>query len=149
MFQNFRTSCKDTNSGCMQHNLVPSPLRRENTYLLTYILIYLLACLLTYSLTHLLTYSLTHLFTYLLTHSLTYLLTHSLTPKITVLLEKRTGLQLVKKFPFILWNPKVHYRIHKCPPPVSILSQPNLVHTSNSHFLKIHLNILPSTSGSP
>ena len=52
--------------------------------------------------------------------------------------------------PRISRNPKVHYRTHNRPPPVSMLGQPNPVHVSTSHLLEIHPNIIqPSTTRSP
>ena len=42
--------------------------------------------------------------------------------------------------PHISWNPKVHFRTHKLPPPVSIMGQPNPVHIPTSHLLEIHPN---------
>jgi hypothetical protein len=54
------------------------------------------------------------------------------------------------EIPHISRNPKVHYRTHKRPPPVSIPGQPNPIHIPTSHLLEIHPNIInPSTPTSP
>jgi len=79
--------------------------------------------------------------------SYTYLLTCSMQQSPS---WKANRFSTSQEIPRILWNPKVHYRTYKCPPTVPILSQLDPVHTTTSHFLKIHLNIfLPSTPGSP
>ena len=55
-----------------------------------------------------------------------------------------------QEIPRISRNPKVHYRTHKCPPPLSLLGQPNPVHIPTSHLLEIRPNIIhPSKPRSP
>jgi len=76
----------------------------------------------------------------------TYLLTHSTEQSPYWEADRFSASQ---EIPHTLWNPKIHYRIHKCPPPDPILGQLDPVHATTSQFLKIHLNIIfPSTPGS-
>ena len=60
-----------------------------------------------------------------------------------------------QEIPRISRNPKVHYRTHKRPPPVSIQGQPNPVHITTSHLwrsiliLSTHLRLGLLHSGFP
>jgi hypothetical protein len=48
----------------------------------------------------------------------------------------------IQEFSSILWNPTVHYRVHKSPPHFPILSPIDLVHTIPSYISKIYFNIV-------
>ena len=81
--------------------------------------------------------------------TLTYLFTYLRTPWSRVLLEKVISSQLVRFPPFYGTNPKVHYRIHNCPPPVPYPEPHRSSPCPDIPLPNIHLNIiLPSTPGS-
>jgi len=61
----------------------------------------------------------------------------------TVLLQKRASSLASQEIPHILWDPKVHYRINKCPPLVLILSQIDPVHPTSWRSILILSSHLP------
>ena len=73
------------------------------------------------------------------------LLTYLLTPWSRVLLEKLTGSAASQEIPRILWNPKVHYRTHKCPRQAATYHQ-NSACIYNLNYRPIPINSIEFTS---
>jgi hypothetical protein len=71
------------------------------------------------------------------------MLTHSLTHSLMWLSPSWEAANCTdtQELPSILWNPKVHYHVHKSSPLVPILSQMNPIHAIPSYLSKI----IPST----
>jgi hypothetical protein len=59
--------------------------------------------------------------------------------------SRSAGLEITR----LLWNRKVHYRVHKCLPLASIQRQMNPVHTFPHYSSKLHFNGLPLCIGLP
>jgi hypothetical protein len=58
--------------------------------------------------------------------------------------EKLMVSQLTMKFCRILWNPKIHCRIHDISPVFFFLSQTNSIHALQSYLFETHFNIIHS-----
>jgi hypothetical protein len=51
-----------------------------------------------------------------------------------------------QEIPLLVWNPKVHYLVHKSPLLVPVLRQMNVVHILPTYFTRIHSNIILSST---
>ena len=80
-------------------------------------------------------------------HSVCYLLTYSIVQSPS---WEANWFAASREIPRISRNPKVHYRTHKHPPPISILGPPSPVRIPTSYLPEIHPNVIhPSTPRPP